>query len=357
MTAATEREVFRVGPADVEAVGFREALGIVIGGAEDGDHDIAAADRVAAELDVGRGPAVQRPLDRPFVAQHLLDRARNERWVGSHLLELLGMCQQVDDGVADQADRRLVAGDDQEYDRAEQLRLRERVLVVAGGQERADQIVARLCPPGGEESRQVRDEIAHLRGEPLELIVVEHGRDDRVRPLLEASVVAVRYSQHLGDHRDREREGVLGGEIHLPARLHSVQQLVGDRLDPRAQLLDHFRRERLRDQAAQAAVVVAVAVEHVVLDQLEGRQHRLRGQLLLGQREPLVADETLVVEQHRGGVLVSGDEPDHALAVDAGLADDGIMLAHLREDPLRIGAELRPVQVVLALRRRHFQPA
>ena len=111
-------------------------------------------------------------------------------------------------------------------------------------------------------------------------------------------------AEHLRDHGDRERERVLGGEIHLPARLDGVQQLVRDRLDPRAQLLDHFRCERLRDEAAESAVVVAVPVEHVVLDQLEGRRHRSCGQLLLGQREPLVADEALVVEQHRGGVLV-----------------------------------------------------
>jgi len=124
MAAAAEREVLRIRPADVEAVGVGEALGVVIGGAEDGDHDIAAADRVAAQLDVGRGPAVQRPLDRPFVAQHLFDRARQERWVGSHLLELLGMCEQVDHCVADQADRCLVAGDDQQHDCAEELRLR-----------------------------------------------------------------------------------------------------------------------------------------------------------------------------------------------------------------------------------------
>ena len=53
-------------------------------------------------------------------------------------------------------------------------------------------------------------------------------------------------------------------------------------------------------------------------------------QLLLGQGEPGVADEALVVEQHRGDVVVARDEPDHRLAVDPGLAEDRIVLAHLR---------------------------
>ena len=190
-------------------------------------------------------------------------------------------------------------------------------------------------------SGQVGDELAHLVEEPLQRLVVERRCDDRVRPLLEAGVVGTRHAEHLCDHRDRQRERVVGGEVHLAARLDGVEQLVGDRLDPRAQLLDHPRRERLRDEAPEPAVVVAVPVEHVVLDQLEGRRQRLAAELLLGQREPRVADEALVVEQHAGGVLVPGDEPDHRLAVDPRLAEDGVVLAHLREDAVRIGAELR----------------
>ena len=59
-------------------------------------------------------------------------------------------------------------------------------------------------------------------------------------------------------------------------------------------------------------------------------------------REPGIADEALVVEEHRGHVVVSRDEPDRSLAVEAGLAQDGILVAHLREDAGRIRAELGP---------------
>ena len=189
VTAAAEGEVLRVGPADVEPIGLGEALRVPIGGVEDRDHELAAADRVATELDVRRRPAVQGPFDGSLVAQHLLDRARQERGVVPQLLELIGVREQADDRVPDQADGRLVAGDDQEHDRAEQLRFRERVLLVPRGQERADEVVLRVGAAGGEELRQVGDELAHLGGDPLHLVVPERGRDDRVRPLLEAGVV------------------------------------------------------------------------------------------------------------------------------------------------------------------------
>ena len=106
-----------------------------------------------------------------------------------------------------------------------------------------------------------------------------------------------------------------------------------------AEPLHHPRREGLRDEPAQAPVVIAVAVEHVVLDQVERRRCRVRGQLLLGQRVPRVAHEALIVEKIAAASSWRGDEPDQRLAVDAGLAEDGVA-PHPRERLLRIGAEL-----------------
>ena len=100
-------------------------------------------------------------------------------------------------------------------------------------------------------------------------------------------------------------------------------------------------------------MVVAVAVEHVGVDRRHGRRRGLRRKLLLREREARIAHEALVVEQDRGDVLVPGDEPDHRLAVDAGLAEDRIVLAHARERGVGVAAELVPVEVVLPRRRRH----
>jgi hypothetical protein len=137
-------------------------------------------------------------------------------------------------------------------------------------------------------------------------------------------------------------------------RLDGVQQLVGDRLDPRAQLLDHLRRERLRHEPPQAPVVVAVAIEHVVLDRAERREEVApRLELLGGQRVARVAHEALVVEQHGRDVVVAGDEPDRGGAVEARLREDRVVRPHAGEDRVGIGAEGGAVEVVLALGDRH----
>ena len=80
------------------------------------------------------------------------------------------MLQQVQDSVADQPDRRLVSGHDQQHDRAEELLLAERVALVPGGQESADEIVRGSGAPLREEVGQVADELAHLLEEPLHVL-------------------------------------------------------------------------------------------------------------------------------------------------------------------------------------------
>src|SRR5204863_6578031 len=109
------------------------------------------------------------------------------------------------------------------------------------------------------------------------------------------------------------------------------------------------RRERLRHEAAKTPVVVAVLVQHVVFDEREGLGHpaRRRLELCRVESERRIAYEALVVEQHAHDVVMPRDEPDRRLAVDAGLAEDGIALAHLREGLVRSCAEPVAIEVVL----------
>ena len=74
MAAAPEREMLDVLPREVERVRVGKARRIAVGGAENHDHTFSFANRLAAQLDVGSSPPVQRPLDRAVVAQELLDR-------------------------------------------------------------------------------------------------------------------------------------------------------------------------------------------------------------------------------------------------------------------------------------------
>ena len=314
---------------------------------------VAAPDRLAPELDVRRRPAVERPLDRPLEAQDFLDGSGQQGRVGPHELELLRMGKEVEHRVADQADGRLVAGDDEEHDGAEQLVLAEGVALVSGTDEGADQIVPRLGAAFGEEILQVRHELGHLLEEALQRLRLEHGRDDRVRPGPEPFLIGGRHAEELGDDGNRQRKRVLRREVHLTARLDGVEQLVGDRLDARPQLLDHPRREGLRHESPQAAVIVAVSVQHVVLERLHGGRGSALRELFRGQSEARIAHEALVVEKNGGDVVVARHEPDHRLAVDSRLAEDGVVRPHRGEDRVRIRAEGRSVEVVLPLGRGH----
>ena len=197
----------------------------------------------------------------------------------------------------------------EERDHARELRFVERVAALLDGDERADQILAALPAPLFEERAQIVDELLHQLAEACDVVRRERRCHDRVRPRAEAVAVGGGHAEELGDHGDRERKREFLDETHLAARLDPVDQLVGDLLDAWAQPLDHPRRERLRDEPAQATVVVAVLVQHVV----------------------------------------ARDEPERSLAVDPGLAEDGIALAHLRERRVRVGSEAVAVEVVLQL--------
>jgi hypothetical protein len=73
-----EGEVVILAPPEVQGVGVLESARIAVRRREQAEHDPAAADAGAGDLEVGRGDAVGR-LDRAVVAQELLDRARAER--------------------------------------------------------------------------------------------------------------------------------------------------------------------------------------------------------------------------------------------------------------------------------------
>ena len=80
----------------------------------------------------------------------------------------------------------------------------------------------------------------------------------------------------------------------------------------------------------------------------------LRRELLLRQGEPGIADEALVVQQHGGDVVVARDEPDQRLAVEARAgAETGSCSRICAKTRVRVGSELRAVEVVLPLGGRH----
>ena len=106
-------------------------------------------------------------------------------------------------------------------------------------------------------------------------------------------------------------------------------------------------------------MIVPVTIEHVAVDEGDRIREARRplGEQLRRKRQPRVADEALVVEQHRLRVLVAGHPPDRRLAVEAGLAEDGVVLPHLREGGVRVGEEVLAVEVVLGAPGHHAADA
>ena len=158
--------------------------------------------------------------------------------------------------------------------------------------------------------------------------------------------------EQLGDDGDRQRERVVGRQVHGTARLHARRaarrrsawirgRSCSTRFGVKAFVTS--RRRRLWSSPSRFSMWFSIA------SSARAKAAFRSSQRLGAQRAARVADEALVVEQDSGDVVVPRDEPDRRLAVDAGLAQNRIVLAHLREDARRIGAELGAIEVVLAL--------
>ena len=122
--ADPERDVFALVPREYERVGVGEVCRVPVGGPEYEVHRLPVRDECAHQVDVATGPPGDH-LRRGVVPQHLLDRLGHQPRVGPQLLSGVGVSQECVQAVADQVGRRLVAGDEQDQDRAVDFVLRQ----------------------------------------------------------------------------------------------------------------------------------------------------------------------------------------------------------------------------------------
>ena len=145
-SARAERDVVVRVPGDVEAVGIVERALVAVGRRVHEHHPLAGGDLPAVDLGVGGRPA--RELhDGADPAQQLLDRGRHQCRVGAQPFELLGVFEQHDGAGGDQVAGRLAPRVLQEHEEEVDLQLRERLALDLGGEQHAEQVVARLRPP------------------------------------------------------------------------------------------------------------------------------------------------------------------------------------------------------------------
>src|SRR2546429_24410 len=91
---------------------------------------------------------------------------------------------------------------------------------------------------------------------------------------MEFLATAGRHAEQLADHGHRQWERKRVDQVNLRLVGHRAEQLVGDLLDARFELLDAAAGERGGDQPAQPGVVRWVATEHMATHRREyvGRQ-------------------------------------------------------------------------------------
>ena len=201
-------------------------------------------------------------------------------------LQVGRVAQQGEHAVADQVRRGLQAADHRDDAVGHHLLVGEPVAVHLGGQERADQPVARVAP-------LLADGVVEVGGEVLDglehtaeqvgvvLEVAEHlGEGDR--PVLELDVVLDRHAEQFGRHDGGQRLGEVGQHVHAAgaARLDVVDQAVGDVLDVRAKLGHVHGQERRARQPPQPRVRGRVEEEHLLDHHLGDRPHLRHAQRL-----------------------------------------------------------------------------
>ncbi len=110
------------------------------------------------QLDVLRGIAFGRQLNRAGEAQELLDRQADQRWIGPQALELFGVLEQRERATGDEVHGRFMARDEQQHDHREQLVRAQPVARIFSLEQRREQVVAWPRPAPREEPPQVPQE-------------------------------------------------------------------------------------------------------------------------------------------------------------------------------------------------------
>ena len=165
-----EGEVADVRAVDVQRLRLGVPRLVVVGGGQRDDHLAAGGDRRAGDLHRLDGVAERRVGHRGVVAEELLHGGGDAVGLGPEQGELVGVAEQGDDAVADEAGRRVVAGHDQLEDRRQQLLVGEPFVAVAGLQQPGDQVVARRLRLGLDQRAQHRHDRIRRRLGPLVLL-------------------------------------------------------------------------------------------------------------------------------------------------------------------------------------------
>ena len=251
--AVPEAEVRLRRAADVEHLGVVADVRVVVRAAEADQDLLAGGDHDAVELD-GLGRDAERGVrDRCRVADELLDRCRHPLRFVRQQLQLVGVVEQGDDAVADEARRGVGAGNDELEEARQELLFGQPLVVVARRDEHTDEVVARrfavrrhqVLEVGNDRVRR-SDGLRRRRTAPR----LEQGPE----PAVQRFLVGQRDAEQLADHPERQRMGEALDQIDdgvRPRGLELVEQLVDDAHDRRVRARRSASERRLGRRAAR----------------------------------------------------------------------------------------------------------
>ena len=113
MDPSAERHM-RIGvPGDVQRIRLAILSGVTVGGGQDDQHTLRPADGLAAEFEI-LSRDTWRSLYRSVVAQEFLRRFHDEGGVSPEPFPLVGVTHEGERAIADEIDRGLMTGDQQQ---------------------------------------------------------------------------------------------------------------------------------------------------------------------------------------------------------------------------------------------------
>jgi hypothetical protein len=154
VNSGAESQVTVVPTADVQPVRIGELDRVAVGGGDQDEDLLTAPDELVAERDVLECQPSEG-LDRRVVAEELFDRAPDQLGVLPQPTEFVGMAEERQHAVADEPDRRLVAGHEEQDAGGEQL-VHAQPLAPLGLGQAGEQVGLRCAPPLGDQPSKYR---------------------------------------------------------------------------------------------------------------------------------------------------------------------------------------------------------
>jgi hypothetical protein len=248
--ARSEGQVAFVGAVDIEPVGVGEPGRVAVGGRDPGDDVLAAADAVAADVEVAhRYPPGE--LEWGVVAQCLVHDGGAQSRVGPQRGPLVGVAEEGQGAVADEVDGVFVPGDEQESQGGVDFVGGESFAVVLGGEESGDEVVAGVAATAIDQQGEVVGQLLldavgfglsgpcgvglSQLGGGLEAPGFERAAQLGAGPRGDDRAVLGGDAEQLGDHRDRQGVGEVGHDLEASVGGGGVEGVVDLALDERAQ--------------------------------------------------------------------------------------------------------------------------